>query len=152
MSRTSWLSYSYPICGNVWIWIGRVLIIWYSDCFWNGERTFMVNDVCLNTWPQLVGEVTVNQMTTAELTMLNTLPEPLQGCSFTIEGVGLTDNRPITKRYANAAKSSFSLYEAWLYKWCHLHIYWSLSTLFRKRVSSLLISDGAHCVLCARSL
>lgn len=71
----------------------------------------MVKPVCLNTWLQLVGEVTVNQMTTAELTMLNTLPELLQDCSFTIEGIGLTDDKPITKRYANSAKTTFSLFE-----------------------------------------
>uniref|UniRef100_A0A7N6C264 Protein-glutamine gamma-glutamyltransferase 2 n=1 Tax=Anabas testudineus TaxID=64144 RepID=A0A7N6C264_ANATE len=41
-------------------------------------------------------DATVNQPVTANLTLLNPLPEQLQDCSFTIEGVGLTDGKPIT--------------------------------------------------------
>lgn len=59
--------------------------------------------VYLNTSLQLVGEATVHQSLTAELTLLNPLPELLQDCSFTIEGVGLTDGKPITKKYVNIA-------------------------------------------------
>uniref|UniRef100_A0A8C4ER17 Protein-glutamine gamma-glutamyltransferase 2 n=1 Tax=Dicentrarchus labrax TaxID=13489 RepID=A0A8C4ER17_DICLA len=44
----------------------------------------------------LVGEATVNQSVTAEMSLLNPLPELLQDCSFTIEGVGLTDGKPVT--------------------------------------------------------
>ncbi|XP_059189614.1 protein-glutamine gamma-glutamyltransferase 2-like [Centropristis striata] len=47
---------------------------------------------------KLVGDATVNQSVTAELTLLNPLPESLQDCSFTIEGVGLTDGKPITAK------------------------------------------------------
>lgn len=52
--------------------------------------------ICL----QLLGETKVNQLLTAELTLLNPLPELLQDCSFTIEGVGLTDGKPVMHKYA----------------------------------------------------
>uniref|UniRef100_A0A3B4YSB6 Protein-glutamine gamma-glutamyltransferase 2 n=1 Tax=Seriola lalandi dorsalis TaxID=1841481 RepID=A0A3B4YSB6_SERLL len=45
---------------------------------------------------KLMKEATVNKPVTAEMTLLNTLPEPLKDCSFTAEGVGLTDGKPIT--------------------------------------------------------
>ncbi|XP_022597407.1 protein-glutamine gamma-glutamyltransferase 2-like isoform X2 [Seriola dumerili] len=47
---------------------------------------------------KLMKEATVNQPVTAEMTLLNPLPEPLQDCSFTVEGVGLTDGKPITAK------------------------------------------------------
>lgn len=49
---------------------------------------------------QLVGEARVEQLLTAELTLVNPLPELLKDCSFTIEGVGLTDGKPLTHRCA----------------------------------------------------
>lgn len=57
--------------------------------------------VYLNTSLQLVGEATVQQLLTAELTLLNPLPELLQDCSFTIDAVRLTGGKPITKKYAD---------------------------------------------------
>lgn len=55
----------------------------------------------VNTSLQLVGELKVKQSATAQLTLMNTLPERLRDCSFTIEGVGLTDGKPITEKYIN---------------------------------------------------
>lgn len=43
----------------------------------------------------------VNKSVTAELTMLNPLPEMLGDCSFTIEGISLTEGKPITQKYVN---------------------------------------------------
>lgn len=50
--------------------------------------------ICL----QLVGEAKVSRLLTAELTLVNSLPELLKDCSFTIEGVGLTDGKPLTHK------------------------------------------------------
>ena len=47
-----------------------------------------------------MAEATLNEPVRTELTLLNPLPEPLLDCSFTIEGVGLTDGKPITAKYA----------------------------------------------------
>lgn len=58
------------------------------------EKTIVLDEPDLEI--KLVGEVTVNQPVTAEMTMLNPLPEPLKDCSFTIEGIGLTDGKPVT--------------------------------------------------------
>lgn len=49
---------------------------------------------------QLVGEARVKQLLTAELTLVNSLPELLNDCSFTIEGAGLTDGKPVTLKCA----------------------------------------------------
>lgn len=60
------------------------------------EKTIVLDEPDIEI--KLVGEAIVNQAVTAELTLLNPLPEPLQDCSFTIEGVGLTEGKPITER------------------------------------------------------
>ncbi|XP_056279670.1 protein-glutamine gamma-glutamyltransferase 2-like [Pseudoliparis swirei] len=60
------------------------------------EKTIVLDEPEIEV--KLLGEATVNQLVTAELTMLNPLPEPVQDCSFTVEGVGLTDSKPVTVR------------------------------------------------------
>ncbi|KAI3357275.1 hypothetical protein L3Q82_015731, partial [Scortum barcoo] len=60
------------------------------------EKTIVLDEPDIEI--KLVGEATVNQPVMAELTLLNPLPEPLQDCSFTIEGVGLTDGKPVTTK------------------------------------------------------
>lgn len=62
--------------------------------FHKAEKTIVLDEPELNI--TLVGEATVNQPVKAELAFLNPLPEPLKDCSFTVEGVGLTDGKPIT--------------------------------------------------------
>ncbi|XP_034021561.1 protein-glutamine gamma-glutamyltransferase 2-like [Thalassophryne amazonica] len=47
---------------------------------------------------RLLGEATIEQAVTAELTFTNPLPEPLQDCSFVLEGVHLTDGKPVTHK------------------------------------------------------
>lgn len=49
--------------------------------------------ICL----QLEGEARVKQLLTVELTLVNSLPEKLKDCTFTIDGVGLTDSKPLTR-------------------------------------------------------
>ncbi|XP_026222669.1 protein-glutamine gamma-glutamyltransferase 2-like [Anabas testudineus] len=58
------------------------------------EKTIVLDEPDIDI--KLMGDATVNQPVTANLTLLNPLPEQLQDCSFTIEGVGLTDGKPIT--------------------------------------------------------
>uniref|UniRef100_A0A8C5GCG5 Protein-glutamine gamma-glutamyltransferase 2 n=1 Tax=Gouania willdenowi TaxID=441366 RepID=A0A8C5GCG5_GOUWI len=69
-----------------------------SDCnvtlvIWKCCDSWLI--MCLSSSVQLLGEAKVDQPVTAHLTLLNSLPEPLQNCSFTIEGLGLTDGKPI---------------------------------------------------------
>ncbi|CAL8259508.1 unnamed protein product [Gadus morhua 'NCC'] len=52
---------------------------------------------------KLTGEARVGQPLTAELCLLNPLPEALQDCSFTLEGVGLTQEKPITIKLGTVA-------------------------------------------------
>ncbi|KAM9350327.1 protein-glutamine gamma-glutamyltransferase 2-like [Symphorus nematophorus] len=64
--------------------------------FHKTEKTIVLDEPEIEI--ELVGEATVNQSVTAQLTLMNPLPERLQHCSFTIEGVGLTDGKPITEK------------------------------------------------------
>ena len=73
---------------------GLIILIIYNTCH-------MMAHAYVNTSLQLVEEIKVKQSVTAELTLLNTLPERLRDCSFTIEGVGLTEGKPITEKYIN---------------------------------------------------
>uniref|UniRef100_A0AAQ5XQ13 Protein-glutamine gamma-glutamyltransferase 2 n=1 Tax=Amphiprion ocellaris TaxID=80972 RepID=A0AAQ5XQ13_AMPOC len=93
---------------------GLHLKVWFSfhcSCMYKGWRANTVNiaqfHVSLDLiFATLLGEATLNQKVAAELTLLNPLPEPLQDCSFTIEGVGLTDSKPITADPKQEAKAS----------------------------------------------
>ncbi|XP_028265656.1 protein-glutamine gamma-glutamyltransferase 2-like isoform X2 [Parambassis ranga] len=60
------------------------------------EKTIVLDDPHIEV--KVLGEAKVNQPVLAELTLLNPLPEPLQDCSFAIEGAGLTDGKPITEK------------------------------------------------------
>lgn len=80
----------------------------YNSVIYNITNTYTMKPVNLNPSLQLLEEAVVNQPVTAELTLLNPLPEPLQDCSFTIEGVGLTSSKPITAKYVNSIPSVMS--------------------------------------------
>uniref|UniRef100_A0A8D3CMP1 Protein-glutamine gamma-glutamyltransferase 2 n=1 Tax=Scophthalmus maximus TaxID=52904 RepID=A0A8D3CMP1_SCOMX len=58
------------------------------------EKTIVLDEPDIEI--KLLGEATVNRPVAAELTLLNPLPETLQDCSFTLEGIGLTDGKPVT--------------------------------------------------------
>ncbi|XP_061592517.1 protein-glutamine gamma-glutamyltransferase 2-like [Cololabis saira] len=60
------------------------------------EKTIVLDEPDIEI--KLEGEAAVNQPMTVELTMLNSLPEPLQDCSFTIEVTDVTDGKPITEK------------------------------------------------------
>ncbi|CAG6021231.1 unnamed protein product [Menidia menidia] len=60
------------------------------------EKTIVLDEPEIEI--KLVGEATLSQPVRTELTLVNPLPEPLQDCSFTVEGVGLTDGKPITAK------------------------------------------------------
>ncbi|XP_029975192.1 protein-glutamine gamma-glutamyltransferase 2-like [Salarias fasciatus] len=62
--------------------------------FHKAEKTIVLDEPDLKI--SLEGEAAVNQPVKVELSLLNPLPEPLQDCSFTVEGVGLTGGKPIT--------------------------------------------------------
>ncbi|KAA0713278.1 Protein-glutamine gamma-glutamyltransferase 2 [Triplophysa tibetana] len=47
---------------------------------------------------RILGEPKENRKMAAELTLKNPLPDPLQGCCFTIEGANLTGGRSVTER------------------------------------------------------
>uniref|UniRef100_A0A3B4ZQP2 Protein-glutamine gamma-glutamyltransferase 2 n=1 Tax=Stegastes partitus TaxID=144197 RepID=A0A3B4ZQP2_9TELE len=65
--------------------------------FCKAEKTIVLDEPELEI--KLLGEAMLNKPVSAQLTLMNPLPEPLQDCSFTIEGVGLTGGKPITAQY-----------------------------------------------------
>uniref|UniRef100_A0A3Q3X005 Protein-glutamine gamma-glutamyltransferase 2 n=1 Tax=Mola mola TaxID=94237 RepID=A0A3Q3X005_MOLML len=64
--------------------------------YYKAEKTIVLDEPEIEI--KLLGEAQVNQALTVELTLLNPLPEALQDCSFTMDGVGLTDGKPITPK------------------------------------------------------
>ncbi|KAJ3587142.1 hypothetical protein NHX12_013532 [Muraenolepis orangiensis] len=52
---------------------------------------------------KLVGEARVDQPLKIELCLRNPLPEALQDCCFTVEGVGLTQEKPVTVKLGTVA-------------------------------------------------
>ncbi|XP_068996653.1 protein-glutamine gamma-glutamyltransferase 2-like [Embiotoca jacksoni] len=77
----------------------RLLAMAYDkrlDVFHHARKTLVLDEPELDI--KLEGAATVNQSVTVQLTLLNPLPEPLQDCSFTIEGNNLTDGKPITAK------------------------------------------------------
>uniref|UniRef100_A0A671TVY1 Protein-glutamine gamma-glutamyltransferase 2 n=1 Tax=Sparus aurata TaxID=8175 RepID=A0A671TVY1_SPAAU len=79
--------------------------------YFKAEKTIVLDEPEIEI--ELVGELKVKRSVTAQLTLLNTLPERLRDCSFTIEGVGLTDGKPITENIGTVeakqeAKASIS--------------------------------------------
>ncbi|KAK0151069.1 Protein-glutamine gamma-glutamyltransferase 2 [Merluccius polli] len=62
--------------------------------FHKAERLIILDEPDLEV--KLIGEVRVGQPLTVDLCLLNPLPETLYDCSFTAEGVGLTQQEPIT--------------------------------------------------------
>ncbi|XP_042348629.1 protein-glutamine gamma-glutamyltransferase 2-like [Plectropomus leopardus] len=79
------------------------------------EKTIVLDEPDIKI--KLLEEATVNQSVKAELTLLNPLPEPLRDCSFTVEGVGLTDGKPITAKYVNFILTLMSGFMNQLQKW-----------------------------------
>ncbi|XP_019944770.2 protein-glutamine gamma-glutamyltransferase 2-like [Paralichthys olivaceus] len=66
------------------------------------EKTIVLDEPEIDI--KLTGEARVKQPMTAELTLLNTLPESLKDCSFTVEGVGLTEGKPITVKIGTVGR------------------------------------------------
>ncbi|XP_062853443.1 protein-glutamine gamma-glutamyltransferase 2 [Trichomycterus rosablanca] len=65
------------------------------------EATLAIRTIVLDN-PEIkiriLGEPKVNRKLAAELTVQNTLPEPLDSCCFSIEGANLTGNKTISER------------------------------------------------------
>uniref|UniRef100_UPI0037E90A21 protein-glutamine gamma-glutamyltransferase 2-like n=1 Tax=Semicossyphus pulcher TaxID=241346 RepID=UPI0037E90A21 len=68
----------------------------HTNDFHKAEKTVVLDEPDIQI--KLVGEAKLNQSVTTEVSLLNPLPETLQDCSFTIEGAGLTDGKPMTKK------------------------------------------------------
>lgn len=86
-------SYGAAITSDRLIQLSAITVDKQTIEYCKAEKTIVLDEPELEI--KLLGEATVNQPVTAELTLLNPLPEPLQDCSFAIEGVGLTNGKPI---------------------------------------------------------
>uniref|UniRef100_A0A4W6BNC4 Protein-glutamine gamma-glutamyltransferase 2 n=1 Tax=Lates calcarifer TaxID=8187 RepID=A0A4W6BNC4_LATCA len=89
-------SYGTVITSDRLILVSAITIDKQTVDYHKAEKTIVLDEPDIKI--KLLEEAVVNQPVTAELTLLNPLPEPLQDCSFTIEGVGLTSSKPITAK------------------------------------------------------
>ncbi|XP_030589927.1 protein-glutamine gamma-glutamyltransferase 2-like [Archocentrus centrarchus] len=94
--KLEYQSYGTAITSDRLIQLSAVTIDKQSTDFNKAEKTIVLDEPDIKI--KLLGEAKVNHSVTAELTLLNPLPELLQDCSFTIEGVNLTDCKPTTAK------------------------------------------------------
>lgn len=92
--KLDYLSYGPVITSDRLIQLSAITVDKQTIDFCKAEKTVVLDEPELHI--KLLGEAVVKQSVSAELTLINPLPEALQGCSFTIEGVGLTDGKPRT--------------------------------------------------------
>uniref|UniRef100_UPI003AACCF21 protein-glutamine gamma-glutamyltransferase 2-like n=1 Tax=Centroberyx gerrardi TaxID=166262 RepID=UPI003AACCF21 len=92
--RVKYNNYGSVISSDRLIQLSAVTIDKQTVDFHKAEKIIVLDEPDIEI--KLVGEATVNQPVKAELSLLNPLPEPLQDCSFTCEGVGLTQGKPVT--------------------------------------------------------
>ncbi|KAM9856201.1 protein-glutamine gamma-glutamyltransferase 2-like [Aulostomus maculatus] len=93
-------SYGPVITSDRLIQLSSITIDKQNIDYHKAEKTIVLDEPVL-VIKLVAGEATVNQPVTAELSLLNPLPEPLQDCSFTVGGTGLTDGKPITLKIAD---------------------------------------------------
>lgn len=94
--KLEYQSYGTAITSDRLIQLSAFTIDKQSTDFNKAEKTIVLDEPDIKI--KLLGEAKVNHSVTAELTLLNPLPELLQDCSFTVEGVNLTDCKPITAK------------------------------------------------------
>uniref|UniRef100_A0A665UI55 Protein-glutamine gamma-glutamyltransferase 2 n=1 Tax=Echeneis naucrates TaxID=173247 RepID=A0A665UI55_ECHNA len=105
-------SYGSVITSDRLILLSAITVDKQTIDYHKAEKTIVLDEPDIEI--KLVGEALVNQPVTAEMTLLNPLPEPLHNCSFTVEGVDLTNGKPITVKYVRSipkqeAKTSVEL-------------------------------------------
>uniref|UniRef100_A0A146ZQM5 Protein-glutamine gamma-glutamyltransferase 2 n=1 Tax=Fundulus heteroclitus TaxID=8078 RepID=A0A146ZQM5_FUNHE len=91
--KLEYKSYGTAITSDLLIQVSAITVDKQTIDFHKAEKIIVLDEPELGI--KLVGEARLNQPVTAELTLLNSLPEPLLDCSFAIDGVGLTDGKPI---------------------------------------------------------
>lgn len=92
--KLEYAQYGPVITSDMMIQLSAMTIDKQNVDFHKAEKTIVLDEPDIEI--KLLGEATVSQSVMAEMTLLNPLPELLQDCSFTIEGVSLTDNKPVT--------------------------------------------------------
>ncbi|XP_039459984.1 protein-glutamine gamma-glutamyltransferase 2-like isoform X2 [Oreochromis aureus] len=89
-------SYGTAITSDRLIQLSAITIDKETIDFNKAEKTIVLDEPDIKI--ELLGEANINQSVMTKLTLLNPLPEQLQDCSFTVEGVSLTDSKPITAK------------------------------------------------------
>ncbi|XP_034064990.1 protein-glutamine gamma-glutamyltransferase 2-like [Gymnodraco acuticeps] len=108
--RLEYERYGSAITSDRLIQVSAITIDKQITNYHKAEKTIVLDEPEIHI--KLLGEATVGKNVTASLTLLNPLPEHLQDCSFTVEGVGLTEGKPLTARIKavgpkQEAKASF---------------------------------------------
>ncbi|CAJ1085598.1 protein-glutamine gamma-glutamyltransferase 2-like [Xyrichtys novacula] len=93
--KLEYKSYGSAITSDRLIQLSAITIDKQNIHYNKAEKTIVLDEPDIQT--KLIGDARLNQPLTAELSLLNPLPETLQDCSFSVEGVGITDGKLITK-------------------------------------------------------
>ncbi|XP_029995453.1 protein-glutamine gamma-glutamyltransferase 2-like [Sphaeramia orbicularis] len=94
--KLEYSSYGPVITSDRQIKLSAVTVDKQTINFYKAEKVIVLDEP--NVEVKLVGDIRVNEPVTAEVTMLNPLPEPLKDCSFSAEGPGLTGGEIIMKK------------------------------------------------------
>ncbi|CAG03221.1 unnamed protein product, partial [Tetraodon nigroviridis] len=92
--RLEYQSYGSKLTSDRLIQLSAVAMDKNSMDFQKAEKNIVLDDPDIQI--KLVGEARAKGLLTAELTLVNSLPEVLKDCSFTLEGVGLTEGGALT--------------------------------------------------------
>lgn len=87
-------SYGPVLTADRLIQVTALTIDWKTMDVCKAQKNIVLDEPDINI--QFSGVVRVKSPVTVELSLLNPLPEQLSKCSFTVEGVGLTESQPIT--------------------------------------------------------
>ncbi|XP_076870442.1 protein-glutamine gamma-glutamyltransferase 2 [Brachyhypopomus gauderio] len=93
--RLNYSKYCNAITQDNLIRLGALLIDYSTKEAILAMRTIVLENPQISV--KILGEPKVNRRLAAEVSLQNTLPEPLEACCFSIEGANLTGTEPITE-------------------------------------------------------
>ncbi|XP_061113163.1 protein-glutamine gamma-glutamyltransferase 2-like [Conger conger] len=95
--KICYCNYSSVITQDALIRLMAILIDSDTKELYNKTRTIVLEDPEISI--RILGEPKVKRKLTAEISLQNPLPEPLEDCTFSLEGANLTDGKAITETF-----------------------------------------------------
>ncbi|XP_061113162.1 protein-glutamine gamma-glutamyltransferase 2-like isoform X2 [Conger conger] len=95
--KICYCNYSSVITQDALIRLMAILIDSDTKELYNKTRTIVLEDPEIAI--RILGEPKVKRKLTAEISLQNPLPEPLEDCTFSLDGANLTDGKAITETF-----------------------------------------------------